>query len=208
MRRCATVAFLAVLVLSARVGAVEFGFDLGTRAVGLWTGDYFAFPQTGRAGVMDLLVNIPLSSATSVNFKVGGFESTNHGKAGGGSWSVVGLNGIDGIDGRVAFFVTVPIVKDAVSAYAGVGATYCYFRYSTVNQSSVQRVTENGITVGVPAGLRLRLSRRLSVCAEMEVPDVGFYHDVVSDDLGAWTLAWWQYGSLEPSVTAGLYLRY
>jgi len=205
MRRCATVAFLAVLVLSTKAGAVEFGFDLGTRAVGLWTGDYSAFPQTGRAGVMDLLVNIPLSSAASVNFKVGGFESTNHGKTGGGITSVVDLNGIDG---RVAFFVTAPIVKDAVSAYAGVGATYCYFRYSSAMGFLVKKVTENGITVGVPAGLRLRLSRRLTVCAEMEVPDVGVYRDAVSEGTGGWTLAWWQYGSVEPSVTAGLYLRY
>jgi hypothetical protein len=206
MRRCATVAFLAVLVLSAKVGAVEFGFDLGTRAVGLWAGDYnFAFPQTGRAGVMDLLVNIPLSSATSVNFKVGGYESTNHGTEGGGTRSVVDLNGIDG---RVAFFFTVPIVKDAVSAYAGVGATYCYFRYSSVFGDMVLRVTENGMTVGVPAGLKLRLSQRLTACAEMEVPDVGFYHDAASEGTGWWPLAWWQYGSVEPSVTAGLYLRY
>lgn len=208
MRRCATAAFLAVLVLSARVGAVEFGFDLGTRAVGLWAGDYTAFPQTARAGVMDLLVNIPLSSATSVNFKVGGYESTNHGKTDGGLTSVVDLNGIDG---RVAFFFAVPIVKDAVSAYAGVGATYCYFRYSSANQYTALWVTENGITVGVPAGLRLRLSPRLTVCAEMEVPDVGFYHDAVLEEgweAARWTQAWWQYGSLEPSVTAGLYLRY
>lgn len=203
MRRCATVVFLAALVLSARVGAVEFGFDLGTRAVGLWPGDYFASPQTARAGVMDLLVNIPLSSATSVNFKVGGYESTNQGKTGGGVTSKADLNGIDG---RVAFFFTVPIVKDAVSAYAGVGATYCFFRYSDANR----KVTESGITAGVPAGLRLRLSPRLTAYGEMEVPDVGFYRDAVLEEgSGArWTLAWWQYGSVEPSVTAGLYLRY
>jgi hypothetical protein len=203
MRRCATVAFLAVLVLSTKVGAVEFGFDLGTRAEGLWPGGYYDFPRTVRGGVMDLLVNVPLSSATSVNFKVGGYESTNHGKTDAGSLSKVDLNGIDA---RVAFFVAAPIVKDAVSAYAGVGATYVYFRYSDTNR----KVTENGITVGVPAGLRLRLSQRLSVCAEMEVPDVGFYRDaVLEESSGArWTLAWWQYGSVEPSVTAGLYLRY
>ena len=207
MKRYVVVAFLAALALCASAGAVEFGLDLGTRAVGLWPGDLYDFPRTVRAGVFDLLANVPLSSVSSVNFKVGSFTSTNSGKTDEGTRYVASLSGIDA---RVAFFLTAPIVKNAVSVYAGVGATYCYSRYLSANGQYVNmKVNESGVTVGVPAGLKLRLSRRVSFCVEMEVPDYGLYHDAVDDGSGhKSTLTWWQYGSLEPGISAAIYLTH
>ena len=206
MRRCALVVCLAVLGLCLSAGAVEFGLDLGTRAVGIWPGNTWGPPVTGRGGVMDLLADVPLSKVSSINLKVGSFIGTNSGE----TRAMRPVVNLSGVDARVAFMATWPIVKDAVSAYVGVGATYCWFRYSSgdeANNYSILRVSENGITLGVPAGLKLRLSRRFTACIEMEVPDYGVYHDAVRDGYGETsTLSWWQYGTLEPNVSAALYL--
>ncbi len=208
MRGCMAVVLLATLALCSSARAVDFGIDLGTRAVGLWPEDYYDSPRTVRGGIMDLLADVPLSGVSSINFKVGSFIGTSSGRLE-DFRPVVSLSGIDA---RVAYLATVPIVKGAVSAYVGVGATYCWFRYSSADATrdySYLRVSENGVTLGVPAGLKLRLSRRFTVCIEMEVPDYGVYRDaIVSRYDGQSTFTWWQYGTLEPNVSAALYLTH
>ncbi len=204
MKACVTVVLLTVVALCATAGAVNFGLDLGSRAVGLWPGYLNGFPQTVRGGVIDLLADVPLSNVSSINFKVGSYIGTNSGKTGDVSPAV----SVSGLDARVAYIATAPIVKDAVSAYIGVGATYTYSRYASASGATYnQRVSESGITVGVPAGLKLRLARRVTVGIEMEVPDYGVYHDAIDDRYaGKSTLSWSQYGTLEPNVSAALYL--
>lgn len=197
MSRCTVVGLLAAFVLCTIAGAVEFGLDLGSRAAELWPVGYNN-PENVRGGAGDLLADVPLSKVFSVNLRAGGFTSTNELAT---RQTVVNLFGLDG---RVALLATASIVKDAVSAYAGVGATYDWFRYGG---SGVIVYYQRGITLGVPAGLKLRLSRRVTACVEMEVPDYGLYWTAASgapEQNNTWS--WSQYGSVEPSVSAALYL--
>ncbi|HTW91681.1 MAG TPA: hypothetical protein VMH22_08225 [bacterium] len=208
MRRCVAVGFLVLVVLCGNAGAVEFGADLGTRAATLWPAGYYGYPGAVRGGAFDLLADVPLSKVFSVNFRPGGFTSTDKWKADDGTTPAVNLFALDA---RVALFASVPIVKDAVTAYAGVGATFDWVRYWNVNVTDLpfQRVVRTGVTVGVPAGLKLRLSRCITACLEMEVPDQGWYHDVIEENSAAERkLDWSQYGSVEPSVCAAVYLAH
>ncbi len=209
MRECAAVAFVVALGLCASAGAVEFGADLGSRTAALLpAGYYFGHPGVVRGGAFDLLANVPLSGAFSVNFRAGGFTSTDQWRTEAGAARSVNLFALDG---RLALLASVPIVKDAVSAYAGVGATFDWVRYWNVHFAALpfQRMSRTGVTLGVPAGLKLRLSRRFTGCIEMEVPDQGWYHDAIQESpQSKYTLSWSQYGSVEPSVSAAVYLRH
>jgi hypothetical protein len=197
VKGCMAAVLLSLLALCSSVFAIDFGINLGTRTVGLWPVGQDS-PEIVRGGAGDLLASVPLSSVLGVNFRAGGFTSTSQ------LTTRQRVSNLFGLDGRVAIVATASIVKDAVSAYVGVGATY---EWSRSWGSSVTEYSQRGITIGVPAGLRLRLSRRLTACVEMEVPDYGSYRtESKVAGLRASAQTWSQYGSMEPNVSAALYL--
>jgi hypothetical protein len=206
---------VAVLALCASAGAVElasavpvvqYGFDLGTQTSAGWYEDYYGYPVSIRGGAFDLLADVPLSKVSSINFRAGTFGSTTRGKADDGS---IPLEDMIALDGRVAYFASLPLVKDMVDVYAGVGATGSWLHYWNATQPAehYQKVSQTGIAVGVPAGFKFRLWKHVVVGMEFEVPDYGVYHDAIVDGAGEkTTLSWWQYGSQTPSFCGALYL--
>lgn len=204
MKRHAAVA-VAVLALCASAGAVEFGFDLGTRCGAGWYENYYGYPVSIRGGAFDLLADVPLSKVSSINFRAGTFGSTTRGKIGDDPSP---LEDMIALDGRVACLATLPLVKDVMSVYVGVGATGSWLHYWNATQPAgqYQKVSQTGITVGVPAGLKFRLWRHVVVSMEVEVPDYGVYHDAIESEAGKRMLSWWQYGSQTPSFCGALYI--
>jgi hypothetical protein len=206
VKKVMVVGMVAGLVLCTVAGAVEFGADLGTRVTGVLPAGYYSVsPQGVRGGAFDLLADVPLSRVFSVNFRVGGFTGTDDWRAENGRTSAVNLFALDG---RVALFATAPIVKDKFDVYVGVGATVDRVSHWNTPGSFVfyERLTKTGLTLGVPAGLKVRLSRRFKACFEMEVPDQGWYRSVIQEGPESRrTLSWSQYGTVEPSVSAALY---
>jgi hypothetical protein len=206
MRRGIAVVVLAVFALCASAGAVEFGADLGTRVTDVLPAGYYSVSPLGvRGGAFDLLADVPLSRVFSVNFRVGGFTGTDAWKAEDRTAPAVNLFALDG---RVALFATAPIVRDRLDVYVGVGATFDRVSYWNADVPGLpyRRLTKTGLTLGVPAGLKVRLSRRFEAGFEMEVPDQGWYSSVIEESPEAkHTLSWSQYGTVEPSVSAALY---
>ena len=205
MRRYVAVAFLAALGLCASAGAVEFGFDLGTQTGAGWYEDYYGYPVSIRGGAFDLLAEVPLSRVSSINFRAGTFGSTTRGKLGNDPSPIEDMIALDG---RVAYFASLPLVKDRVDVYAGVGVTGSWLHYWNATQPAgqYQKVSQTGITIGVPAGFKFHLWKHVVVGMEFEVPDYGVYHDAIEDgDGGKQTLSWWQYGSQTPSLCGTLY---
>ena len=200
------VALFVAVGLWASAGAVEFGADLGSRVTGvLPSGYYLGYAGGVRGGAFDLLADVPLSRVFSVNFRAGGFTSSDQWKSEVGITSSVDLFALDG---RFALFASAPIVKDLVNVYAGVAATFDWVHCWDAQFARLpfQNISRTGVTLGVPAGLKLRLSRRLTACVEMEVPDQGWYHDAIDEGPESkHALSWSQYGSVEPSVGAAVY---
>lgn len=206
MRRHVAVAFLITLLLCASAGAVDFGFDLGTSCSAGWYESYFGYPVSIRGGAFDLLASVPLSRMSSINFRAGTFGSTTRGKLGSDPSPIEDMIALDG---RVAYFASLPLVKDMVDVYAGVGVTgsWLYYWNATHPAGQYQKVSQTGIMIGVPAGFKFHLWKHVVVGMEFEVPDYGVYHDAIVNGAGDKTmLSWWQYGSQTPSFCGTLYL--
>ena len=149
MRRFGAVV-VAVFALGGGAGAVEFGFDLGTQTGAGWYEDYYGYPVSIRGGAFDLLADVPLSRVSSINFRAGTFGSTTRGKLGNDPSPIEDMIALDG---RVAYFASLPLVKDRVDVYAGVGVTGSWLHYWNATQPAgqYQKVSQTGIAVGVPA---------------------------------------------------------